>query len=170
MLNFVHDPDLNGSNSNKMCWWNGPMKNIFLNLLWSYTVTAFPGSSAGKESTCNAGDPGLITGLGRSTGEGIGYPLQCSWASLVAQMIKYLSVMQETWVQPLSWEDDMEKGTATCSHILPWRIPGTGAPGRLQCLGSQRVGHDWETFKLSCSYSLSVNFIFSSYSHCCCCC
>ena len=45
----------------------------------------FPGSSAGKESTCNEGEPGLITGLGRSTGEGIGYPLQYSWVSLVAQ-------------------------------------------------------------------------------------
>ena len=56
----------------------------------------FPGSSVGKESTCNAGDPGLIPGLGRSLGEGIGYPLQYSWASLVAQMVKKLPAMQET--------------------------------------------------------------------------
>ena len=47
-----------------------------------------PGGSAGKESTCNAGDPGLIPGLGKSTGEGIGYPLQYSWVSLVAQLVK----------------------------------------------------------------------------------
>ena len=48
----------------------------------------FPGSSSGKEFTCDAGDPGSIPGLGRSTEEGIGYPLQYSWASLVAQMVK----------------------------------------------------------------------------------
>ena len=58
----------------------------------------FPGSSAGKESACNAGDPDLIPGLGRSTAEGIGYPLQYSWASLVAQMVKNMPVMWETWV------------------------------------------------------------------------
>ena len=58
----------------------------------------FPGSLVGKESTCNAGDPGLIPGLGRFSGEGIGYPLQYSWASLVAQLVKNLPVMQETWV------------------------------------------------------------------------
>ena len=58
----------------------------------------FPGSSAGKESACNAGDPGLIPGLGRSPGEGTGYPLQNSWASLVAQMVKNPPTMWETWV------------------------------------------------------------------------
>jgi len=56
----------------------------------------FPGSSAGKESTCNAGDPGSIPGLGRSPGEGIGYPLQYSWASLVAQLVNNPPVIQET--------------------------------------------------------------------------
>ena len=58
----------------------------------------FPGSSAGKESTCNAGDPNLIPGSGRSPGEGIGYPLQYSWASLVAQIVKNQRAVQETWV------------------------------------------------------------------------
>ena len=53
-------------------------------------VVGFPDSSVGKESACNAGDPGLIPGLGRSAGEGIGYPLQYSWASLVAQLVKNL--------------------------------------------------------------------------------
>ena len=56
------------------------------------------GSSAGKESTCDAGDPGSIPGLGSSPGEGIGYPLQYSWASLVTQMVKNLPAMWETWV------------------------------------------------------------------------
>ena len=59
---------------------------------------SFPDSSAGKESSCNAGDPGLIPGLGRCPGEGIGYPLQYSWASLVVQVVKNLPAMRETWV------------------------------------------------------------------------
>ena len=58
----------------------------------------FPDSSVGKESSCDAGDPGSIPGLGRSAGERIGYPLQYSWASLVAQLVKNLPVMQENWV------------------------------------------------------------------------
>ena len=67
----------------------------------------------GKESACNAGDPGSIPGSRRSPGEGIGYSLQYSWASLVAHMVKYLPVMRETWVRSLGWEDTLEKGTAT---------------------------------------------------------
>ena len=58
----------------------------------------FPDSSVDKESTCNAGDPGSITGSGKSPGEGIGYPLQFYWASLVGEMVKNLPAMQETWV------------------------------------------------------------------------
>ena len=88
-------------------------------------MTGFPGDSAGKESTCNAGDLGLIPGSGRSSGEGIGYPLQCSWASLVAQLVKNLPAMWETWVRSLGWEDPLEKGTATHSSILAWKIPWT---------------------------------------------
>ena len=64
----------------------------------------FPGSSAGKESACNAEDPGSIPGLRRFPGERIGYPLQYSWASLVAQTVKNLPEMWETWVQSLGWE------------------------------------------------------------------
>ena len=78
----------------------------------------FPGSSAGKESACNAGDPSSIPGSGRSAGEGIGYPLQYSWAFLVAQLIKNQPAMQETPVQSLGWEDPLEKGKATNSRIL----------------------------------------------------
>ena len=77
----------------------------------------FPDSSVGKESACNAGDPGSIPGSGRS-GEGIGYPLQYSWASLVAQLVKNLPAMQETWIRSLGWEDPLEKGKATHSSIL----------------------------------------------------
>ena len=56
----------------------------------------FPDNSAGKESACNAGDPGLMPGSGRSTEEGIGYPLQYSWASVEAQLAKNLPAVQET--------------------------------------------------------------------------
>ena len=83
----------------------------------------FPGSSAGKESACNAGDPGSIPGLGRCPGEGIGYPLQYSWASLVAQMVKNLPGMWGTWIRSLGWEDPLEKGMATHSSVLAWRLP-----------------------------------------------
>ena len=86
----------------------------------------FPGSSVGKESTCNVGDPSLIPGWGRSPGEGIGYPLQYSWASLVAQWVKNLTAMQETQkmrVQSLGQEDPLEEGMASHSSILAWRNP-----------------------------------------------
>ena len=76
-------------------------------------------------SAGNAGDPGSIPGSGRSAGEGIGYPLQYSWTSLVAQLIKNLPAMQETWVQSLGWEDPLEKGKDTHSRILAERIPWT---------------------------------------------
>ena len=77
-------------------------------------MKGFPDSSVGKESTCNAGNPGSIPGLERSAGEGIGYPLQYSWASLVAQLVKNPSAVQETWVQSLDWEDLLEKGSIGC--------------------------------------------------------
>ena len=98
------------------------------------------------ESACNAGDPSLITGWGRSTGEGIGYPPQYSWASLVAQIVKNPPAMRETWVRSLDQEDHLEKGIATHSSILAWRIPQTEEPGRLQSMGLKRVGYDWATF------------------------
>ena len=84
----------------------------------------FPDSSVGKESICNAGDPGSIPGSGRSAGEGTGDPLQYSWASLVAQVVKNPLATQETWVGSLGLEDPLEKGKATHSRILAWRIPG----------------------------------------------
>ena len=97
----------------------------------------FPDRSVGKESACNAGDPGSIPGSGRSTGEGIGYPRQYSWASLMAQLVKNLPAMWETWVQSLGQEDPLEKAKAMHSSVLVWRIPWT-----ILSMGSQRVGHD----------------------------
>ena len=82
----------------------------------------FADSSVGKEFTCNAGDPGSIPGLGKSAGEGTGHPLQYSWASLVAQLVKNPPAMQESWVRSLGWENLLEKRKATHSSILAWRI------------------------------------------------
>ena len=87
----------------------------------------FPNSSVGKESTSNAGDPGLIPGWGRSTGEGICYPLHYSWASLVVQLVKNSPAMWEIWVQSLGWEDPLEKGKATHSS-WPGEFHGLYSP------------------------------------------
>ena len=95
-----------------LCWWSG-----------------FPDSSVGKQSVCNARNPGSIPGSGRSTGEGTGHTLQYSWASLVAQLVKNPSTMRATCVRPLGWEDPLEKGKATYSSILAWRIPWTIVSG-----------------------------------------
>ena len=64
------------------------------------------------------------------------------WASFVAQLVKNLPAMQETWVQSLGWEDPLEEGMATHSSILAWRIPWTEDPGGIQSMGSQSIGHD----------------------------
>ena len=71
--------------------------NTHLFLTFYFTLI-YSHSSSDKESACNRGDPSLIPGLGRSPGEGIGYPLQYSWASLGAQMVNNLPTMWETWV------------------------------------------------------------------------
>ena len=112
----------------------------------------FPGSSAGKESACNAGDPGSIPGSVRSPGEGRGYPIQYSWAFLVSQMVKNSPAMQETWVR----DPGSIPGFDPWVGKIPWRrawqptpvfllgeSPWTTEPGRLQSMGSQRVGYNW---------------------------
>ena len=75
-------------------------------------------SSVDKESACNVGDLDLISGLGKSPGKGKGYSLQYSWASLVAQLVKSLPIMWETWIRSLAWEDPLEEGMATHASIL----------------------------------------------------
>ena len=91
----------------------------------NFFCAVFVYSSVGKESTNKSGYPSLIPGSGRSAGEGIGYTPQYSWASLVAQLVKNPPAMQETWVQSLGWDDPPERGKATHSSILAWRIPWT---------------------------------------------
>ena len=88
----------------------------------------FPDSSVGKESTYNEGDLGLILGLGISAGEGIGYPLQYSWASLVAQLVKNLPAMRETWVQSLGWEDPLERERLPTPVFWPGEFHGLYSP------------------------------------------
>ena len=105
---------------------------LTFDLAWftSYSAFRFPDSSIGKESACNAGHPSLITGLGRFAGEGIGYPIQYSWASHSSILgLPYGSAVKESacnagdWVQSLDWEDPLEKEKATHISILAWRIP-----------------------------------------------
>ena len=117
---------------------NGFNTSDLLNNIINYQ--GFPDSSVGKESAWNAGDPSLIPGSGRSPGEGIGYPLQYYWASLVAQPVKNPPTVWETWVWSPGWEDPPEKGKATHSNILAWRIPWT-----VYSMGLQRLSfsHSW---------------------------
>ena len=89
---------------------------------------AFPDSLVGKESTCNAGDPGSVPGLGRSAGEGVGYPLQYSWASLVTQLVKNLPVMWKTWVRSLGWEDPWRRERLSTPVSWPGEFHGLYSP------------------------------------------
>ena len=118
-----------------------PMQGVWV---WSL-VEGFPNSSVGKESTCNAGDPGSNPGSGRYAGEGLAYPLQYSWASLVAQLLKNPPAMQETWVRSLGW-DPLEKGKATHSN-------NSGLENSMDCI-VDGVAESDTTEQLS----LSLNF------------
>ena len=93
---------------------------VFFNSLSDSFLLGFSDSSVGKESACKAGELRLIPGLGRSAGKGIGYPLQYSWASLVAQLLKDLPAMQETCVQSLGWGDSLEKLVQGVSKSWTW--------------------------------------------------
>ena len=138
-------------------------KTLFLSLslqdIWitAYPKEGFPDSSVGKESTSSARDLGLIPGLGRCPGEGIGYLLQYSWAALVAQLVKNLPAMWETWVWSLGWEDPLEKGKAAHSRIFTWRIPWTEEPGGLQSMELQRVRDDWAPNTVPFHFPMSYN-------------
>ena len=101
----------------------------------------FPGDSAGKESACNAGDSSLIPVLGRSAREELGYPLQSSWVSLVAQLVKNPPAMQETWVQSLRWEDPLEQGKVT-PVFWPGEFHGQRNLTGYSPWGLQRVRHN----------------------------
>ena len=89
-------------------------------IYFCFTTLGFPCGSAGKDSACNAGDPGLAG----SAGEGIGYPLQCSWASLMAQLVKNPPAMRETWVQSLDWEDSLDREQLSTLVFWPGEFHG----------------------------------------------
>ena len=94
-----------------------PCHILYYTILY-YILWGFPDSSVVKESACNSGDLSLIPGLGRSAREGIGYPLQYSWASFVAQLVKNLLPMQKTRIRSVGEEDPLEKQMTTHSSIL----------------------------------------------------
>ena len=123
----------------------------------SHIYQGFLDSSVGKEPTCNAGDPSLIPELDRSAGEGIGYQLQYSWASLVVQLVKNPPAMWETWVGSLGWEDPLGEGKAAHSSILAQRR---------QSMGSQRIGHDWVTLTHSHIFTALVTEIEDQPNRC----
>ena len=103
--------------------------NFWIESPCTYIKLGFPDSSVGKESAWNAGDPDSIPRSGRSSGKGIGYPLWYSWSSLVAQLVKNLPVMWETWVRSLGWEDPLEKQRLPTSVFWPVECHGLYSPG-----------------------------------------
>ena len=106
-----------------------------------------PDSLVGKESACNAGDPGSIPGLGRFAGEGIGYPLHYSWAFLLAQLVKNPPAMWETWVQSLGW-----------------KVPGERKGYPLQCSGLENP-MDCIVYGVGKSWTRLSNFHITSHHH-----
>ena len=121
----------------------------------------FPDSSVGKESACNARDPGSTPGSRRTPGEGIGYPLQYSWASLVAQLVKDPPAVREAWVQSLGWEDPPEKGKATQSSILAWRISWSCK----QFFFSNFIINAMNTFQILVSATIHAAFVSILHDH-----
>ena len=126
------------------------MTNISITvIIWIFSKYE-PDGSVGQESACNAEDLSLIPGSGRSTAEGMGYPILFSWASFVAQLIKTLPAMGEIWLQSLGWEGSLEKGKATHSSILACRIPWTvyNPWGRKEADTTEQLTFLWPGFNL----------------------
>ena len=128
----------------------------------------FPGSSACKESALNAENSSSIPGSRRCAGEGISYPHQYSWASLVAQTVKNPPAMWETWFPSQSWEDTLEELMATHSNILAWRILWTeelGSPwGRKELDVTKRLStHTHWLPKLCWTWNRIICIIFSPF-------
>ena len=119
------------------------------------SIYGFPGSSVGKESACNTGDPGSIPGSGRSSGEGIGYPLQCSGTSLVAQLVKNRLQCRrpgfDPWVRKIPWR----------GKVYPFQY--FGLENSMDCISpwGLKESHTTERLSLSC---LEINFFLSSSS------
>jgi hypothetical protein len=131
--------------------------------IFSYTFHASLISSVGRACTCNAEDLGLLPGLGRSAGEGIGYPLQYSWPFLVAHLVKNPPAMWETWILSLAWEDLLEKERLLTPVFWPGEFHGLYSTWGLKDLDT--------TEQLSLSYTLAIcmsslkKFLFKSFVH-----
>ena len=106
-----------------------------------------------------------VPSLGQEDQEGTGYPLQYSWASLLAQTVKNLPAMRATWGWSLGWENPLEEELATHSSILVSRLLWTEEPGRPQSKGSQRVGHGWAKHIHSMHTGISIDI--SIFKHLC---
>ena len=126
----------------------------------TFLLYVFPGNSVDKESACNAGDPGSIPGSGRSPGEGIGYLLQYSWVSLVAQLVKNPPAMRETWVRSLGSIPGLRRSPGGGYGNPLWYSCPENLHGQRSLLahspwGSQGVRHDWvtqhSTFPFKCT-------------------
>ena len=115
------------------------VRKILWRRKWQPTPVLFPKKSHGQRSLAG------YSPLGRKELDTTEWIHFRRWTSLVAQRLKRLPALRETWVQSLGWEDPLEKEMTTHSSILAWRIPWTEEPGGLQSTGSQRVGHDWAT-------------------------
>ena len=118
--------------------WSHPVFHAVL--LGPSQFWGFPDGSVGKESTCKAGDPGSVPGSGRSTGERIGYPFQYSWSSLVAQMVKNLPTIPETWVRSMHWEDPWRRERLPNPVFWPAEFHGLYSPW------GRSFGPDWAIF------------------------
>ena len=110
-----------------------------------YFKQSFPGSSAVKESACNSGDSGSSPGSGRSHGEGIGYPFQYSWASLVAQAVKNPPALWETWVQSVVGKIPWRRAWQPTLVVLPRKSLGQRSLAGCSPWGHEEVIHDWAT-------------------------
>ena len=115
-----------GSINSILCWNFLIGSPVFNHLNW---WSGFSDSSIGKEPACNVGDPSSVPRLGRSAGKGIGYPVQYSWASLVAQLVKKNPpAMWETWVRSLGWEDALERERLPTPVLWPGEFHGLYNP------------------------------------------
>ena len=114
----------------------------------------FPDSSVGKEPTYNAGDPGSIPGSGRSPGEGMGYPLQYSWISLVAQLVKNPPAVREAWIQFLGWEDPWRRERLPTPVFWPGEFHGLYSPwGHKELNTAERLCYYVSSFALPCEFT-----------------
>ena len=130
-------PTLAGGFFTARATWDAQVKYNFTSIqfkVYIWLLSSFPDSSVDKESACNAGDPGSISGSGRSTGEGIGYPLQYSWSSVVAQLVKNPPAIRESWVWSMGWEDHLEKGKATPGEGKGYPLQYSGLENSMDCI------------------------------------